>query len=53
MAALLEHLGITEEPGVDGAAVRRTGDSPLLGGDSLWVRSRRASGGLDVLLSGC
>ena len=32
MAALLEHLGITEEPGVDGAAVRRTGESPLLGG---------------------
>lgn len=32
MAALLEQLGITEEPGVDGAAVRRTGESVLLGG---------------------
>ena len=32
MAALLEHVGVTEEPGVDGAAVRRTGESPLLGG---------------------
>ncbi len=32
MAALLEKLGITEEPGVDGAAVRRTGESVLLGG---------------------
>jgi L-asparaginase II len=32
MAALLEELGVTGEPGVDGAAVRRTGESPLLGG---------------------
>ncbi len=32
MAALLHHLGITEEPGVDGAAVRRTGEAVLLGG---------------------
>jgi L-asparaginase II len=32
MAALLEKLGVTEEPGVDGAAVRRTGESVLLGG---------------------
>ena len=32
MAALLETLGVTEEPGVDGAAVRRTGESVLLGG---------------------
>jgi L-asparaginase II len=32
MAALLEGLGVTDEPGVDGGAVRRTGRSPLLGG---------------------
>ena len=32
MAALLERLGITGEPGVDGDAVRRTGESVLLGG---------------------
>ena len=32
MAALLEHLGVTGEPGVDGEAVRRTGRAPLLGG---------------------
>jgi len=32
MAALLEHFGVTEEPGVDAGAVRRTGESPLLGG---------------------
>jgi hypothetical protein len=32
MAALLEGLGVTEEPGVDGDAVRRTGRSVLLGG---------------------
>jgi L-asparaginase II len=32
MAALLERLGITEEAGVDGDAVRRTGESVLLGG---------------------
>jgi len=32
MAALLERLGVTAEHGVDGAAVRRTGESPLLGG---------------------
>ena len=32
MAALLEGLGVTEEPGVDGDAVRRTGESALLGG---------------------
>ena len=32
MAALLEGLGVTAEPGVDGDAVRRTGEAPLLGG---------------------
>ena len=32
MAALLEGLGVTQEHGVDGEAVRRTGDSPLFGG---------------------
>ena len=32
MAALLEHFGVTGEPGVDADAVRRTGESPLLGG---------------------
>ena len=32
MAALLEGLGVTEEPGVDGDAVRRTGEARLLGG---------------------
>jgi L-asparaginase II len=32
MAALLEHTGVTGEPGVDGDAVRRTGLTPLLGG---------------------
>ena len=32
MAALLDQLGVTGEPGVDGDAVRRTGESPLLGG---------------------
>ncbi len=32
MAALLEKLGVTEEAGVDGRAVRRTGESVLLGG---------------------
>jgi L-asparaginase II len=32
MAALLEGLGVTDEPGVDGDAVRRTGESVLLGG---------------------
>jgi len=32
MAALLERLGITDEPGVDGDAVRRTGAAPLKGG---------------------
>jgi L-asparaginase II len=32
MAALLEHSGVTGEPGVDGEAVRRTGRTPLLGG---------------------
>lgn len=32
MAALLERLGVTDEPGVDGDAVRRTGESLLLGG---------------------
>jgi L-asparaginase II len=32
MAAVLEGIGVTSEPGVDGDAVRRTGDSPLLGG---------------------
>ncbi len=32
MAALLERFGVTDEPGVDGEAVRRTGESVLLGG---------------------
>ncbi len=32
MAALLEHVGITSEPGVDAEAVRRSGRTPLLGG---------------------
>src|SRR3954452_7686402 len=32
MAALLEGLGLTGEPGVDGDAVRRTGEAVLLGG---------------------
>ena len=32
MAALLEGIGVTEEPWVDGDAVRRTGRSVLLGG---------------------
>jgi L-asparaginase II len=32
MAALLEGLGVTGEPGVDGDAVRRTGEAVLLGG---------------------
>ena len=32
MAALLEGLGVTEEPGVDGDAVRRTGEAVLYGG---------------------
>ncbi len=32
MAALLEHAGVTSEPGVDAAAVRRTGEAVLLGG---------------------
>jgi L-asparaginase II len=32
MAALLERLGVTAEPGVDADAVRRTGESALLGG---------------------
>jgi L-asparaginase II len=32
MAALLEKVGVTGEPGVDGDAVRRTGESVLLGG---------------------
>ena len=32
MAALLEHFGVAGESGVDADAVRRTGDSPLLGG---------------------
>jgi L-asparaginase II len=32
MAALLRVLGVDEEPGVDTAAVRRTGDLPLFGG---------------------
>ena len=32
MAALLERFGITSEPGVDADAVRRTGESVLLGG---------------------
>jgi L-asparaginase II len=35
MAALLERSGVTEEPGVDGDAVRRTGLSPLTGGDEV------------------
>jgi L-asparaginase II len=32
MAALLQHLGVDTEPGVDTDAVRRTGAAPLLGG---------------------
>ena len=32
MAALLEGLGVTDEPGVDGEAVRRTGEAVVLGG---------------------
>src|SRR6478735_8211827 len=32
MAAALQRAGVDGEPGVDGDAVRRTGDSPLLGG---------------------
>ncbi len=32
MAALLERHGVTTEPGVDGDAVRRTGETLLLGG---------------------
>jgi L-asparaginase II len=32
MAALLEGLGVTGEPGVDGDAVRRTGEAVLFGG---------------------
>ena len=32
MAALLDGVGVTEEPGVDGEAVRRTGHTVLLGG---------------------
>ena len=32
MAALLERFGVIEEPGVDAGAVRRTGESALLGG---------------------
>jgi L-asparaginase II len=32
MAAALQRSGVDQEPGVDGDAVRRTGDSPLLGG---------------------
>jgi L-asparaginase II len=33
MAALLNRLGVDTEPGVDTAAVRRTGEAALLGGD--------------------
>ncbi len=32
MAAALVRAGVDEEPGVDGEAVRRTGEAPLLGG---------------------
>ena len=32
MAALLRHLGVDVEPGVDTDAVRRTGEAPLTGG---------------------
>ena len=32
MAALLDGLGVTDEPGVDGEAVRRTGEAVVLGG---------------------
>jgi L-asparaginase II len=35
MAALLRHLGVDTEPGVDTTAVRRTGEHPLLGGDAV------------------
>jgi hypothetical protein len=32
MAAALQRSGVDREPGVDGDAVRRTGEAPLLGG---------------------
>jgi L-asparaginase II len=35
MAALLRRLGVDEEPGVDTAAVRRTGERLLLGGSAV------------------
>jgi L-asparaginase II len=35
MAALLSHLGVDTEPGVDTDAVRRTGAAPLTGGDAV------------------
>jgi L-asparaginase II len=35
MAALLRHLGVDTEPGVDTDAVRRTGSAPLTGGDAV------------------
>jgi len=45
MAALLQSLGVTEEPGVDGAAVRRTGESVLLGGGEPVGEVRAVLGG--------
>ena len=56
MAALLERLGVTEEPGVDGDAVRRTGESVLLGGGQAGrVRSAPCSAerSRPSVLSGC
>jgi L-asparaginase II len=35
MAALLQHLGVDTEPGVDTDAVRRTGAAPLTGGGAV------------------
>ncbi|MFL6157726.1 MAG: asparaginase [Marmoricola sp.] len=42
MAALLAKLGVDTEPGVDTAAVRATGDSPLLGGTAVVGEIRAA-----------
>ena len=47
MAALLEAFGVTGEPGVDGAAVRRTGESVLLGGGKPVGEVRAVLSGLD------
>jgi L-asparaginase II len=42
MAALLSRFGIDHEPGVDGAAVRRTGESWLYGGSAVVGEIRAA-----------